>query len=176
MRRGDGGSDWLRLRRARRASSASDRARRGAAGVTRLALAEWRCEPLAFGANDNAFVAAIAAEEPRGLYPRGFVGEQNYWTLVATPEGGDSGLIDEGGAIEVGRGGFSVEPFVDDSGRLTSWADVTLVTVAAPRALPIPTVVLARRGWSLAIDRFCRERSALVGALPVAQRGTGAAT
>ncbi len=68
----------------RRATSASACARGRA---TAYELAELEVEDLAFGATPNAFVQALAAESPRGRYPRGFHGEQPYWTIVGV-EGG----------------------------------------------------------------------------------------
>jgi hypothetical protein len=76
--------------------------------------------------NLNAVLSSLAPTAPRGDLPRAFVGEQNYWALVGVDGGGDrSGLISEDGAIEVGRGGFSVEPSVQlADGRRITWADV----------------------------------------------------
>ncbi len=147
----DAAADWIRLE-----ESEARYIRLRAPGNARLAEVEVR--PLAFGASANAFVAAIAAQSPRGRFPRGFVGEQNYWTLVATPAGGNSGLIDESGAIEVGRGGFSIEPFVRDRGRLLGWADVEASQSLAEGHLPIPSVNWRGDGWTLVTTAFADER------------------
>jgi hypothetical protein len=163
VRGGNGGTDWIRLEES---ETRFVRIRPDRAAPNRYRLASVEVEPLAFGASDNAFVTAFAREEPRGLYPRGFVGEQSYWTLAATPEGGNSGLIDEGGAIEVGGGGFSVEPFVIDNGRLTSWADVTLEQELLDGNLPIPSVRWKGDGWSLTTTAYADgegEATRLVG-------------
>ena len=58
---------------------------------TAYALNEVEIEPLSFGEDHTAFLEAVARENRRGLYPRGFFGEQPYWTLVGvdgapTPE------------------------------------------------------------------------------------------
>jgi len=148
VRGSDGGIDWIRL------EESEARFVRIAPAARRFRLEKAEVQPLAFGASDNAFVAAVAREARRGLYPRGFVGEQNYWTLVATPAGGNSGLMDESGAIEVGRGGFSVEPFVLDGGTLVSWADVETGNSLLDNALPIPSVTWRRLGWSLVTTAY----------------------
>jgi hypothetical protein len=135
-------SDWLRL------PDAEARFVRIAPHAP-AALAEVSIEPLEFGASDNGFVAAIAAASPRGLFPRGFAGEQNYWTLVAPPAGGRGALIDESGAIEFGQGGFSVEPFVVDGDRLVTWADVPARQSLREGDLPIPSVEWEGPGWRL---------------------------
>lgn len=75
-------------------------------------LAGIEVKDLAFGANANSFLQALASQFPKRYFPRGFRGQQTYWTLVGIDGGNDSGLIGEDGAIEVGRGGFSIEPFV----------------------------------------------------------------
>src|SRR5207342_1091274 len=74
-------------------------------------LSEVAIEPLAFSAAPNDFIKAVAKEAPRGWYPRGFIDEQPYWTILGIDGGTDQGLIGEDGAIEVGKGGFSIEPF-----------------------------------------------------------------
>lgn len=152
----NGGSDWIRLEEseARYVRIRLAGGPRDAGPDAVVALAELEVRPLAFGASTNAFVQAMAAEAPRGAFPRGYVGEQNYWTLVATPQGGDSGLMDEGGAVEVGRAGFSVEPFVLDGERLIGWADVEPEQSLAEDRLPIPSVRWRRHGWSLSTTAF----------------------
>jgi hypothetical protein len=155
VRRGNGGADWLKLPesearyiRIRPLSGLYWGDVHGTANP--IALTEVEVWPLAFGASDNAFVAAVAAEAPRGAWPRGFVGEQNYWTLVAEPTGGQSGLIDEDGAIEVGRGGFSVEPSVYAGGD-GNWANSRATQSLREDGIPIPTVVRAGNGWALTV-------------------------
>jgi hypothetical protein len=90
----------------------------------------------------NHVVATLAAEAPRGDVPRAWRQEQNHWTLVGVDGGGQrSALISEDGAIEVGRGGFSVEPVVwRADGRRLSWADVTAKQSLPEGHLPLPQV------------------------------------
>jgi hypothetical protein len=90
----------------------------------------------------NAVLSALAADAPRGDLPRAFVGEQNYWALVGVDGGGErSGLLSEDGAIEVGRGGFSIEPALQlqDGTRIT-WAQVGLTQTLRDGYLPQPAV------------------------------------
>jgi hypothetical protein len=144
VRGSDGSTDWIKLE-----ESEARFVRIVPAGAQRFRLESAEVQPLAFGASDNDFITAVAKDARRGIYPRGFVGEQNYWTLIATPSGGNGGLMDEGGAIEVGRRGFSVEPFVIEDGALVSWADVEPEQSLVDNALPIPSVTWRRPGWSL---------------------------
>jgi hypothetical protein len=164
---GDGGTDWLRTPEASARYLRFDllvppavQARTGAqmgagqgreAAQTSYALSEVVVEPLAFGKDEAAFLSAVARQSRRGLYPRGFVGEQPYWTLVGVDGGGESGLISEDGAIELRRGGPSVEPFVLDNGRLVTWADVRIEQGLVDGYLPIPTVTWTHEGWTLKV-------------------------
>lgn len=118
-----------------------------------FALREIRVEDLAFGATPNAFFSALAKEAPRGQYPRAFRGEQVYWTLVASDGARDSALISEDGSVEMGRGGFSVEPFVRSSAGLSSWADVEIEHSLEDGYLPLPKVRWTR-GWQLDVLPF----------------------
>lgn len=144
---GDGDTDWLRLPEASARYLKLDL--RAGPGPT-YGLKSVEIEPLEFGATPTAFVTAVAGESRRGLYPRGFVGEQPYWTLIGVDGGGESGLIGEDGAIELRRGGPSIEPFVLDNGRLMTWADAQISQSLRDGDLPIPTVTWAGEGWTLA--------------------------
>lgn len=138
VRAGNGGRDalplgdtqarWLRLRL------------RDGPGP-RYGLARLRIEDLEWAADDNAFFRSIAAAAPRGRYPRGFVGEQSYWTVVGVDGGPEPALLSEDGAVEPARGGFSLEPFVLDDGALLTWADVEQAHELRDGYLPIPSVI-----------------------------------
>src|SRR5690606_21890383 len=76
VEQGRGDSDWLALPEAE--------ARRIALRLEggRYALAEAQVQPLEFSAHPNDFIKALARELPRGWLPRGFSGEQPYWTII----------------------------------------------------------------------------------------------
>jgi hypothetical protein len=136
-------------------------------------LAEVEIEGLAFGATPNAFVEALAREAPRGSYPRGFSGEQPYWTLIGVDGGEETGLLSEDGALEVARGGFSIEPFVVAEGRVATWADVRPQQFLADGYLPLPGVRWEDPRWELRIATFAsgeRARSQLVARYDVTNR------
>ena len=118
------------------------------------ALAEAKVEPLAFGATQNAFIEAVAKDVRRGLFPRAFQGEQSYWTLIGVEGGARSGLISEDGAVELAKGGVSIEPFVIDDGRLVTWADAAITQSLVDGYLPIPSVTWRRPDWDLKITSF----------------------
>lgn len=87
----------------------------------------------------NAAVAEWARALPRGDLPRAFVGEQNYWTVVGVDGGAEhSGLVSEDGAIELTRGGPSIEPAVRlADGRIVTWAQVRTEHRLVEHALPV---------------------------------------
>ncbi len=103
------------------------------------------------GATRNAFVQALAQKMPPGSLPRAFSGQQSYWTLLGAESGGASGLLGEDGAIELGRGGASVEPFLWlDSGERVSWAQAQISHSLQEGYLPMPSVTWQR--GDLALD------------------------
>ena len=120
------------------------------------ALAELAIKDVTFGASPNAFFQALAKDAPRGLYPRGFSGEQAYWTLVGVDGGAESALLSEDGAVEIGRGGFSIEPFILSGSRLITWADVKATQSLADGYLPVPSVTWQHPEWSLQVTAFAR--------------------
>lgn len=105
----------------------------------------------------NAVFEARAKQVRRGLYPRGFSGEQSYWTIVGVDGGSrDSALISEDGAVEIVRGGFSIEPFLIENRKLITWADVTTTQSLRDRYLPMPSVHWAADGLTLATTAFAQ--------------------
>ncbi len=123
----------------------------------------------------NAVFEARAKQVRRGLYPRGFSGEQSYWTIVGVDGGSrDSALISEDGAVEVARGGFSIEPFLIEAGRLVTWADVKSSQSLRERYLPIPSVRWDAGTLALTTTAFAQGKpghSQLVVAYRVANDG-----
>lgn len=161
LRGGNGGRDWIALPES---EARYIRLVPLAGPSERFGLAQVTIEPLAFAATPNDLVKSVAAQAPRGHYPRGFIGEQPYWTIVGIDGGDDQGLIGEDGAVEVARGGFSIEPFVVSGGKLVTWADVKASQSLQDDYLPIPSVAWEHPDFALAITAFAegtRERSQL---------------
>jgi F5/8 type C domain len=117
-------------------------------------LAELDVKDLAFGASPNAFFEAVAREAPRGYFPRGFSGEQSYWTVVGVDGGVEEGLLSEDGAIEVGKAGFSIEPFVFIGSELLTWADVQARHALLEEYLPIPTAAWQHKKLAFQVTAF----------------------
>ncbi len=171
------GKTWLSARRVERGNGGTDFILLGEveSRYLRLAMHEGPGERygllrmdvrnIAFGGSANTFFEAIALREGAALYPRGFSGQQTYWTLVGIDGGADSGLISEDGALEVGRGGFSLQPFVvdgcgSDAPATLGWNDVDITQSLPEGYLPMPAVHWKRSAagcdWSLDIDAFAQ--------------------
>ncbi len=158
----DDGRAWRTLRRVRGSDGGLDalfvpesEARHLRIGLPRgVAAPAVELRSAAQWPNVNAVLSSLAADLPRGDLPRAFVGEQNYWTLVGVDGGGDrSGLLSEDGAIELGRGGFSVEPSVQlADGRRITWADVQRRHSLPEGHLPLPQVHWAHEAFALEVQ------------------------
>ena len=157
VRSGDGGTDLIALPEAegRFLRLSLDRS----AGAD-YALAGISVEPLAFAATPNDFLRSVAMRLPRGHFPRGFSGEQPYWTLVGVDGGSETGLLGEDGAIESAKGGFSVEPFIISDGRLLTWADAQATQSLSAGYLPVPSVAWDTPLAQLKVTAFAQGGSA----------------
>ncbi|HEY3571189.1 MAG TPA: coagulation factor 5/8 type domain-containing protein [Thermoanaerobaculia bacterium] len=127
---------------------------RGVSTMGGTGLLNLDVKPLDWAPTINAFFEQIAKDAPRGSYPRSFSGQQEYWTVVGVDADSEEGLLGEDGALEVGQGAFSIEPFLFLDGELITWSDVKASQSLADGYLPIPTVTWTRDGLSLEITAF----------------------
>lgn len=148
---GNGGSDYLALSES---ESRYLRLSMAAGPGKSFGLAEAIVEPLEFAATPNDFIKSVAGDSPRGWFPRGFVGEQPYWTLVGIDGGHEQGLIGEDGAIELDKGAPSIAPMVLVDGELVTWADVELSQSLQDGYLPIPSVDWKHADFGLRVTAF----------------------
>lgn len=148
---GNGGNDYLALPES---EARYVRLTIGDGPGRAFALAELEVKPLAFAAHPNDLIKAMAADSPKGWFPRGFSGEQPYWTIVGLDGGREQGLIGEDGAIEIAKGGISVEPFVQVDGRWIGWSDVQATPSLQEGYLPIPTVAWQHADFALSTTAF----------------------
>lgn len=107
--------------------------------------------PDAFSRTPNEFIHAVAADFPRGWFPRYWHREQSYWTPVGSTEGRRRALINEEGMVEVDEAGFSLEPFILTGGGVVSWADVKTSVSMAKRGIPLPCVTWQATGIGLEV-------------------------
>ena len=128
---------------------------RGRGQSKAVGIAEIAVQPYEFSRSLNTFFHAIAADEPRGAFPRYLVGEQTYWTPVASAQGGARpALLNEDGMLEVDAGAFSVEPFLFIGEELVSWAGVAPTQELEHGFLPIPSSVWRKEGITLRTTAF----------------------
>lgn len=106
----------------------------------------------AFGESPNGFLAGVAADASRGLWPRYLTGEASYWTVTGTPAGSREALMNTDGMVELGQGRPSIEPFVRVGGRFYTWADAKSTPALRDGNLPLPSVTWTLPG--LALDTF----------------------
>ena len=106
-------------------------------------------KPVDWAPTANDFVAAVAKDAPRGLYPRAFTGEQTYWTVAGVDADTEEVLVGEDGGLEPGKGSFSLEPFLFSDGKLVTWADAAISQSLERGDLPIPTVTWNAGGLAL---------------------------
>jgi hypothetical protein len=183
---GNGGDDPLLLAdtharylrvamRGRVAAEAAPTGTPALAGFDGYALAGVDVEDLAWGATPNGFFERLARGVRRGLYPRGFSGEQSYWTLVGVDGGGaHAALLSEDGALEIGKGGFSLEPLLLADGKLLDWADVHIDHALADSYLPMPSATWHAGDLSLRTEAFAsgdRAQSRQLARYTVGNRG-----
>ncbi|CAN5877390.1 discoidin domain-containing protein [soil metagenome] len=120
-------SRWLRLRLLRGLSPG-------------YAVRELHVQPIEWGEAANRMFETMAADARRGLYPKYLRRVQSYWTLIGVNGANEEALMNEEGAVEVGKAKFSVEPFIHVDNRLVTWADAEVTQSLRDGYLPIPGV------------------------------------
>ncbi len=131
--------------------------------------------PLSWSRSREAFYAAVAAESPRGCYPRGISGDQVYWTVVGRDADPREVLFDEDGGLETGPYRGMVEPFLRTDGRLSTWADAETDHELADGCLPMPVVRRRTGDLDLTVAAYVSETPGLRGVVAryrVLNRGT----
>ena len=153
VRGGDGGRDELDL-----PESETRRVRVRATGRVRgaVALTDVTVQPLQWSASPERFLMNVAKGRPRGHFPRAFLDEQLYWTVVGVDGDRDEGLMDEDARLETGRAQWSLEPFLTTEQGLRTWADGTSEQSLAEGSLPIPTVTHRVDSLALEVTAFAR--------------------
>ena len=150
---------------------------RRADGPAGYGLADLVIRPIEFGESRNAFFETIAGESAPGSFPRYYLGERAYWTVIGAEGAPEEGLINEDGAVDAGAGAFSVEPFLYLDSSLVTWRDVKARVGLEQGDLPIPSVEWTAPDLSLTVTGFATggaDRSSLVLRYRVHNRGSSA--
>ncbi|MFL5640089.1 MAG: discoidin domain-containing protein, partial [Gemmatimonadaceae bacterium] len=127
---------------------------KSAEGTSGYGIRDISVKPLDWAVSENGLFFAMARDAARGSFPRYLSNEQSYWTVVGVDRDSAEALINEEGMIEVGRGEFSIEPFLYVDGRLLTWNDVKTSVATSPEALPLPQVVWSTTDLDLTITAF----------------------
>lgn len=134
VRGGTGGRDDFRLPEAE-ARAVRVLARRGGRGETggRVGIERVVVRDLGFGESNTSMLRVIAAESPRGAWPRAILDEGSFWTITGNGSSESATLVGEDGGVEIGEGAAAIEPLVYEAGgggaggrsggRLWTWAD-----------------------------------------------------
>lgn len=111
--------------------------------------------PIDANSSLNKFYERIASDSCDGYFPEYFSKKQTYWTLIAPPQGSaKKALINQHGAIEINKAGFSIEPFLSLNNHLITWNDVTTNQTLENGYLPIPSVTWQHKDIDLKITAY----------------------
>ena len=88
----------------------------------------------------NDFMLYIAKNSPKGNYPRYFLDEASFWTVVGVNNDVKEALINEDGMVEVDKAKFSIEPMLKVENQLFNWSNVKSNQLLEENYLPIPQV------------------------------------
>ncbi|MFA6440124.1 MAG: discoidin domain-containing protein [Bacteriovoracaceae bacterium] len=115
----------------------------------------------------NHFYERVASQSPIGMYPRYFLKQQQYWTVVGVPSDTREALFSEDGAFEVDRQQFSVEPFValSRNNDILHWANAVTTQSLEEGYMPIPSVTRTYKEITLQTTLFATgkpEQSAIM--------------
>ncbi len=130
--------------------------------------------PVEFAQSGNAIFTRIATDAPRGLFPRAFLGEQTYWTVVGAAGDEHEALLSTDGTVEIAKRGFSIEPFVQLAGRLHTWDDSASAQRLEAGYLPVPSVLRKHGDIELDVTAFADgEAGASIGYVRYQLRNSG---
>ena len=111
-------------------------------------------QPYEFSRTAEAFWHHIAANEPRGKYPRWLHREQSLWTPVGGQDQFDCAIMNEQGMCEVSEGSFSLEPCVLVDGEIFQWANVRITQSLQDDWKPMPIVTWHGKNWTFIIEPY----------------------
>ncbi len=109
---------------------------------------------LDFSSSPNNIFKAIAKEKPRGYFPKYFLDEASYFTVVGVNGDRKEALINEEGQIEVDKSSYSLEPFIINSGKFLTWNETQNSQTLEEDYLPIPIVKRTSDNLKLTIKTF----------------------
>jgi hypothetical protein len=88
----------------------------------------------------NNFLRFTAKNSPKGNYPRYFLDEASFWTVLGVNNDVKEAMINKDGMIEVDKSAFSIEPMLQVGNDFYNWSNVSANQTLQEKYLPIPTV------------------------------------
>ena len=107
----------------------------------------------------NDFLIYTAKNSSKGFYPRYFLEQASYWTVVGVNNDVKEALINEDGMVEIEKGKFSIEPMLVLNDSLFNWSNVIAAQSLEENYLPIPKVNWNCDGVNLEIKTFANGES-----------------
>ena len=102
----------------------------------------------------NDFLIYTSKNSPRGFYPRYFLDEASFWTVVGVNNDVKEALINEDGMVEVDKARFSIEPLLKINNNFFNWSNIEATQSLEDNCLPIPIVNWSCDSVSLGIKAF----------------------
>ena len=180
----DDGLTWRRVQRVERARGALQALWFGESEARHLRLRfDKTAAPIALrgvelrnALSPNAFFTALAPRTPRGSYPRAYVGEQSYWTVLGVEGARIASLLSEDGVLEPVPGAGALEPMLVVDGKPLAWSDAQIEHSLVDGELPMPRVRWRAGDIELDIAAFgdgAPDAAQTLASYRVRNRGTG---
>ncbi len=88
----------------------------------------------------NDFLRFTAMNSPKGNYPRYFLDEASFWTVLGVNNDVKEAMINIDGMVEVDKSTFSIEPMLKVGNDFFNWSNVITTQSLEDKYLPIPKV------------------------------------
>ncbi len=112
-----------------------------------------------FSSSPNEFMKAVATRYPQGMFPKYVSEKQTYWTIAGIPGDLNNALVNEEGMVELGKGEFSLDPFIiKPDGTVLTWANGTHTQELAAGVTPIPIIARKLHGQTLIVTSYVEGR------------------
>jgi hypothetical protein len=88
----------------------------------------------------NDFLLFAAKNSPKGNYPRYFLDEASFWTVIGVNNDVKEAMINTDGMVEVDKSAFSIEPMLQIENDFYNWENVNATQSLEDKYLPVPKV------------------------------------
>ena len=88
----------------------------------------------------NNFLLYVAQNSEKGNFPRYFLDEASFWTVLGVNNDVKEAMINTDGMVEIDKSTFSIEPMLQIGSDFYNWENVTSTQSLEEKYLPIPKV------------------------------------